>query len=233
MFKFFRKIRHDLVTQRKFRTYLTYAVGEIVLVVAGILIALSINNRKEANALKKMELQLYGDMQTELSEDLKDMQGNKAYNKRFLILYKAARQLILTDTKREHIDSLAAIAAQVTRFSDFKNDQPIYDRLFTSGEHDLVTDKDVLMKLKKLASLYNYINRLETNQQDFMYSVLPKVADYIRVNPPQIKDPDALYGYRFHNDIEVFISIMEEKNDLYEQAEEQLNSLLTELRTKL
>ena len=44
MIKFFRKIRQKMLTENKFGKYMTYAVGEIVLVVIGILIALQINN---------------------------------------------------------------------------------------------------------------------------------------------------------------------------------------------
>ena len=47
MIKFFRKIRQHLLSEKKFSRYLIYAVGEIVLVVIGILIALSINNQNE------------------------------------------------------------------------------------------------------------------------------------------------------------------------------------------
>jgi len=47
MIKFFRKIRQQLLTENKFSKYLLYAIGEIVLVVIGILIALSINNWNE------------------------------------------------------------------------------------------------------------------------------------------------------------------------------------------
>jgi len=50
MIKFFRKIRRQLLTENRFSKYLLYAIGEIVLVVIGILIALQINiwneNRK-------------------------------------------------------------------------------------------------------------------------------------------------------------------------------------------
>lgn len=49
MLKFFRKTRQKLLTENKFSKYLLYAVGEIVLVVIGILIALQINNWNEAN----------------------------------------------------------------------------------------------------------------------------------------------------------------------------------------
>ncbi len=46
MLHFFRKIRRDLLANSQFFKYLKYAVGEIVLVVLGILIALYINNWK-------------------------------------------------------------------------------------------------------------------------------------------------------------------------------------------
>ena len=49
MIKFFRKIRQRLLTENKFSKYLLYAIGEIILVVIGILIALSINNWNEDN----------------------------------------------------------------------------------------------------------------------------------------------------------------------------------------
>jgi hypothetical protein len=47
MIKFFRKIRQRLLTENKFSKYLIYAIGEIILVVIGILIALQINNANE------------------------------------------------------------------------------------------------------------------------------------------------------------------------------------------
>ncbi|PKP13035.1 MAG: hypothetical protein CVU08_07500 [Bacteroidetes bacterium HGW-Bacteroidetes-3] len=53
MIKLFRNIRKKLVEQGKTANYLKYAIGEIVLVVIGILIALQINNWNEKNKAKK------------------------------------------------------------------------------------------------------------------------------------------------------------------------------------
>ncbi|MCF7560921.1 DUF6090 family protein [Sabulilitoribacter multivorans] len=53
MIKFFRKIRQKLLTENKFSKYLLYAIGEIVLVVIGILIALQINNWNEQKKIKQ------------------------------------------------------------------------------------------------------------------------------------------------------------------------------------
>jgi hypothetical protein len=47
MLKFFRRIRRGLLESGKFRNYTLYAIGEIALVVVGILIALQISNWNE------------------------------------------------------------------------------------------------------------------------------------------------------------------------------------------
>ena len=59
MIKFFRKIRQKLLTENKFSKYLIYAIGEIILVVIGILIALSINNWNDQKKNAASELIYY------------------------------------------------------------------------------------------------------------------------------------------------------------------------------
>ena len=56
MIKFFRKIRYDLMEKNKTGKYLKYALGEIILVVIGILIALTINNWNENRKLHNQEI---------------------------------------------------------------------------------------------------------------------------------------------------------------------------------
>ena len=56
MIKFFRKIRQKLLIESKFSQYLIYAIGEIVLVVIGILIALQINNWNAEQKIEKEEI---------------------------------------------------------------------------------------------------------------------------------------------------------------------------------
>ena len=67
MLTFFRKVRKSLVTSSSFRKYILYAIGEILLVMVGILLALQVNNWNEGRIKKnKIKLQM-----TTLSEDLK------------------------------------------------------------------------------------------------------------------------------------------------------------------
>ena len=73
MIKFFRHIRQSLILENKTSKYFKYAIGEIVLVVIGILIALQINNWNENQKLLKQEQQIL----FELREELKT--NDKAY----------------------------------------------------------------------------------------------------------------------------------------------------------
>ena len=70
MIKFFRKIRQRLLTENKLSKYLIYAIGEILLVMIGILLALQVNNWNEKNKKKEIQLtQLSG-----LKIEIKSMQ---------------------------------------------------------------------------------------------------------------------------------------------------------------
>ncbi|HCT55420.1 MAG TPA: hypothetical protein DF712_23485 [Balneola sp.] len=53
MFKFFRRVRQALLSESKFSKYLLYALGEIVLVMIGILLALQVNNWNEQRKLSR------------------------------------------------------------------------------------------------------------------------------------------------------------------------------------
>ena len=69
MIKFFRKIRQNLLSEGKTGRYFKYAIGEIILVVIGILIALQINNWNESNKLKKEETLYLKRLKTDLEKD--------------------------------------------------------------------------------------------------------------------------------------------------------------------
>lgn len=69
MIKFFRKIRQKLLSENKFSKYLIYAIGEIILVVIGILIALQINNWNENVRKLEQEKIYYCKIQEDLESD--------------------------------------------------------------------------------------------------------------------------------------------------------------------
>ena len=67
MIKYFRRIRQILLSEGKLGRYLIYAVGEIILVVIGILIALQINNWNENKKLKEQEAEALTEIVSDLS----------------------------------------------------------------------------------------------------------------------------------------------------------------------
>jgi len=81
MIKFFRKIRQKLLSENKLSKYLMYAVGEIILVVIGILIALSINNWNENKKLRNSEQQYLRDLQAEFSFNKNELKSIMQLNK--------------------------------------------------------------------------------------------------------------------------------------------------------
>ena len=70
MIKFFRHIRKSLLMENKTGKYFKYAIGEIVLVVIGILIALSINNWNEGRKRISLEISVLNDIKSDLQENI-------------------------------------------------------------------------------------------------------------------------------------------------------------------
>ncbi|MDP3313957.1 DUF6090 family protein [Lutibacter sp.] len=66
MIKLFRNIRKKLVAEGKTANYLKYAIGEIVLVVIGILIALQINNANEKRKATTQEITILKNIQEDI-----------------------------------------------------------------------------------------------------------------------------------------------------------------------
>jgi hypothetical protein len=75
MIKFFRKIRQNMLLQNKTGTYFKYAIGEILLVVIGILIALQINNWNEHKKQKIKEINTLESINESLKQDKIQLEG--------------------------------------------------------------------------------------------------------------------------------------------------------------
>ena len=86
MIKFFRKIRQKMLTENKFSKYFIYAIGEIILVVIGILIALQINNwnekRKDQHELINILQNIAADMRVDAINVRDNLEYAKEENKR-------------------------------------------------------------------------------------------------------------------------------------------------------
>jgi len=89
MIKFFRKIRQKMLVENKFSKYLLYAIGEIILVVIGILIALQINNLNENRKTTNIVKGVYAIVKSDLVADVKTIDGVLKVGKQRDSLFKA------------------------------------------------------------------------------------------------------------------------------------------------
>jgi len=103
MIKFFRNIRQHLLTENKVSKYIVYAIGEIILVVIGILIALALNNWNEKRKERLTEIQLYKEIRDDLHFSLidleRDLEDHRLHIRRTIALRDHLKQkLPLTDS---------------------------------------------------------------------------------------------------------------------------------------
>jgi hypothetical protein len=96
MLHFFRKIRRELLANSQFFKYLKYAIGEILLVVIGILIAFQVEKWNESSKERETELLLLTELVENLNSDITDMQANIRYHQRGI----ESAEIILTAFKR-------------------------------------------------------------------------------------------------------------------------------------
>ena len=82
MIHFFRRIRQGLVNQERIGKYLLYAVGEILLVVIGILIALQVNNWNEERKTRQKEQKILLELKDNLEESLQSFQYRRTVTHR-------------------------------------------------------------------------------------------------------------------------------------------------------
>ena len=140
MIKFFRKIRQNLLMENKTGKYLKYAIGEIVLVVIGILIALQINNWNENKKSHAFETKLLQELETSLDRDLG--RTKSLLNGRALVKSKAIDDL-LNDLQEDNIVEDSILISNFFKAGitlSFSYDKGPYESLKSGGLDKIKND---------------------------------------------------------------------------------------------
>lgn len=222
-----KKLKKTLLSKGKLSQYLTYALGEIVIVAIGILLALYLNNWNQNKVNNKLEKQYYQSIKDQLTEDLKILKGEIEYNRYFYIQYCYGIELIENNVRTE-IDTLGKISFNMVRFSDFKRKSNIYQTLINSGEIVILKNKEITKGLESLEETYLYINRLEENHSTIIFSqIIQDLKEIIQLKPVKVLRPDLLYNYKVKNDFSILVILMNEINDVYDQGVDRLQKIIS------
>lgn len=163
MIKFFRHLRRDHSEKNKTGKYIKYAIGEIILVVIGILIALQINNFNNTSKQRSIEQEYLKSLQNEFKTNLNSLNDCLAKNEE--MINSVADLLVLFDQQRLDTISDKEISNRLRRvFSTEVNYIPttgVLTDIISSGNLNLIVNN----KLRHhLASFESSLELLETQE---------------------------------------------------------------------
>ncbi|MFZ9004821.1 MAG: DUF6090 family protein [Robiginitalea sp.] len=212
--------------------YLLYALGEIMLVVIGILIALQINNWNDSRLQKKEARTLYQNTRQQLLEDRQNIEGQIEYNNKNNEQFHYAIALI-ADNDRNWKDSLCAITGKLVDYSDFDRQGNIYQTIVNSGDVKLLKNEEIKKRLRGLEETYLYINRMETIHYDAIMQMIPEISRTVNITSKEIIDEDELYHPKFQNQFALSLRVINEKEEVYLSALDEIDALLAMIREEL
>ncbi len=150
MIKFFRKIRQKMLTENKFGKYLIYAIGEIILVVIGILIALQINNWNTNKANEKEAYNQLLEVQKEILNNIVEFDQRGTY---YFEKLRDVRRVFSDTLTQEDYHSSATLRSIITSFSPIVTQNEAFNKLAENADNLPDKYKTLVTEIK---TLYNH-----------------------------------------------------------------------------
>ena len=182
MIKLFRKVRQRLLTENRFSKYLLYAIGEIILVVIGILIALSINDWNQDLKNRKQESQILTQLLSEYNSNLEQI-NSKIYIRQEVL---KPSLIILNYTKREiseiNADSFNLHLSRVVTRPTFDPELGVTNELGNSGKLYLIRNSDLRNKITSFSSFLSELHEEEMVTFNHVENVfLPFISEHYQL----------------------------------------------------
>ena len=193
MIKFFRKIRQKMLSENRFSKYLIYAIGEILLVVIGILIALSINSWNQDRIDTKSELEYLGEIKKEIQANI-DLTN-------YYIIKKLPRKIEGLSLAKQYCenkiqveDTLSflnkvSLGGVITNGFSFLSSKT-YDELLNTGNFQLIATDSIKIKVKNYYwGISADTKSIEIYRSDFT-KFMSKIRPFNPSNPEYISNYD-------------------------------------------
>ena len=157
--KIFRNVRKQLASENKVMAYLRYAVGEILLVVIGILIALQVNNWNELRKLNNEQKELIKSLISDFEETREIIAAKEAENAESINKTSRFLSLSYTNNEKVSVDSLQHYLSGAFRYPFFVPTLTSYEQAVATGKIGLIKDKAFLKDISEFFTAYNLYNQ--------------------------------------------------------------------------
>lgn len=165
MLRFFSNIRQKLAAENNVAKYLRYAVGEILLVVIGILIALQVNNWNEQRKQRATELHYLSNLKNDLNLNIAEIEkyiavrNSRTASANIILEYFEGKPL--TD-----FDEFNRNAVNVYTWQKFFQIDNTFQELTNSGNLSIISNDSIKNNLFNLETLYK---KLKYEEEHFRY----------------------------------------------------------------
>ena len=166
MIKFFRNIRKTLLGEGKTTNYLKYAIGEIILVVIGILIALQVNNWNEQRKQREKELHYLTNLKTDLILNIAEIEKYIASRKSQTESAKVILDYFENRKPLDNLDDFNMHAVNVYTWQKFFQIDNTFQELTNSGNLSIISNDSIKNGLLNLETAYK---KLKYEEDHFRY----------------------------------------------------------------
>ena len=173
MIKFFRKIRQNLLMKNKTGKYFKYAIGEIILVVIGILIALQINNWNE-NRLQHIE---FNNILKNIKQDLKTdtIVANNIIDY-YTIIEENSLKIINKEINRNNYQKYPNAASLVSRYRSFTIQKKGFEMVQDFSSKNKIQNDTLFITISQFYT--TFINIIEDSNNFIKSEVLNNIKVY-------------------------------------------------------
>lgn len=171
MIKFFRHFRQTMIKENRVSKYMLYAIGEIVLVVIGILIALSINNWNQERINRAQSDELLKGIVKDLNQDIAGLNQSIDFTETRLAFL--ARHMSKSDFTTTATDTLFAIFDGSAR--PFTMTVLSYEKAKNLGISELTTNDSLALQINKY---YTHTADWSKLLSKIQYDEMTKLNDY-------------------------------------------------------
>jgi hypothetical protein len=165
--KFFNKFRQKLLTENKFSKYLIYAIGEIILVVIGILIAIGVNNKNQYKKHRNLEITILDKFTKDLEQDSIAL-SNLMHREKFMDKEIDTILILLNLENESNISKILDKLGPIGASNIFYPNTGTYDEAISSSLISNILNDSIR------SEIFNYYRLVNNNKIDILTDTYQK-----------------------------------------------------------